>query len=351
MTAALLPILALSALPSLTRAWNVVWHERRLNVDFLDSIAVTVSIARAQFFTAAFMTWMISLGDWIRDKTAARSRRALNEMLRFQATMASVVRNEHVVQVPSDTVATGETVVVYPGEVIPVDGVVTDGWAAVDQKTVTGESVPVEKVLADEVFASTVLRDGKLRIRASRVGSQTTAAQIVQLIESAPLGETRLQNYAEKFGDRLVAPMLLFSTSLYAATANLDRLLSMVIIDYGTGIRVAAPTAVMAAMTHAARHGILIKGGRHMERLASVDTVVFDKAGTLTRGSPEIRAVISCDKRHFPARKILALAAAAEARLKHPVSQALVAKAEAEGVEIPERLTSDFKSDLVWKRV
>ena len=105
------------------------------------------------------------------------------------------------------------------------------------------------------MFASTVLRDGKLRIRASRVGSNTTAAQIVHLIESAPVGGTRLQNYAEKFGDRLVAPMLLFSSGLYATTGNLDRLLSMVIIDFGTGIRVAAPTAVLASMTNtAARH-------------------------------------------------------------------------------------------------
>lgn len=345
-TPVMLPVLVACALPSLTRAWNVLYKERRLNVDFLDSLAIFVSVGRGQFFTAAFMIWMICLGDWIRDKTAARSRKALSEMLRFQATTAWLVRDDQIVRVPSDAVIPGETVVVYPGEIIPVDGVITSGYAAIDQKTVTGESLPIEKTVGNEVFASTVLHNGKLRVCASRVGSQTTAAQIVQLIESAPLGETRMQNYAEKLGDRLVAPMLLLSTGLYAATRNLDRLLSMVIIDYGTGIRVAAPTSVLAGMTHAARHGILIKGGRHMEKLAVLDTVVFDKTGTLTHGTPEIRDIISCDKRHFPAREILTLAAAAEARLKHPVSQALVAKAEAERISVPERLDSHFEIGL-----
>jgi heavy metal translocating P-type ATPase len=338
--------LAIAALPSLTRAWAVLRRERRLNVDFLDILAILVSVGRAEFFTAAFMTWMINLGDWIRDKTANRSKRALAEMLQFQATNAWVLRRGSIVRVASNRVNPGDTVLVYPGEIVPVDGSVKSGRATVDQKTVTGESLPMAKATGDEVFASTVLHEGKLRICASRVGANTTAAQIVRLIESAPIGETRMQNYAEKFGDRLVAPMLLFSGALYGITGNTDRLLSMMIVDFGTGIRVAAPTSVLAGMTHAARHGILIKGGRNMEKLASVDTVVFDKTGTLTYGTPAIRDVISCDKRRFPPRKILALAAAAEARLKHPVSQALVAKAHAAGISIPERAGGKFEIGL-----
>ncbi|MBV9081768.1 MAG: heavy metal translocating P-type ATPase, partial [Acidobacteriaceae bacterium] len=247
---------------------------------------------------------------------------------------------------PSSAIQAGDSVIVYPGEIIPVDGVIVRGRATVDQKTITGESLPLERGPGDDVFASTVIREGKLTLCASRVGGETTAAQIVQLIESAPVGETRIQNYAEQFGDRLVAPMLAVSTGLFAATANVDRLLSMLIIDFGTGIRVAAPTAVLAAIAHAAHEGILIKGGRHLERLSELDTIVFDKTGTLTHGTPEIRGVISCDERRFPARKILALAAAAEMRLKHPVSQALVAKAEAEGIEIPERVGGEFEIGL-----
>jgi Cu2+-exporting ATPase len=163
------------------------------------------------------------------------------------------------------------------------------------------------------------------------------------MIENAPVGETRIQNHAERLGDRLVAPALLLSGGLYAATGDLNRLLSMIIVDYGTGIRVAAPTAVLAAMTHAARQGILIKSGRHMERLASLDTIVFDKTGTLTHGKPEIREVVSYDKRKFSPRNILSLAAAAEARLKHPVSEAIVSRAQREGIAIPDRYGSRFE--------
>jgi len=160
------------------------------------------------------------------------------------------------------------------------------------------------------------------------------------------VGETRVQNYAEQFGDRLVTPMLSVSAGLFAASGNVDRLLSMLIIDFGTGIRVAAPTAALSAIAHAASEGILIKGGRQLENLARVDTIVFDKTGTLTHGSPEIRDILSCDERTFPARKILELAAAAETRLKHPVSEALVRKAVAEGIEIPERHDCEFKIGL-----
>jgi cation transport ATPase len=267
---AAVPVVCASAFPSLRRAWFVLRRERRLNVDFLDSVAMLVSVGRGQFFTAAFIAWMIQLGDWIRDKTAARSRRVMRELLEFQSTSSWVIREGKVVRIASSAIRQGETVIVYPGETIPADGLVVSGRATVDQKSITGESLPLERGAGDEVFASAVLRDGKLSIEASRVGSETTAAQIVQLIQAAPIGETRVQNYAERFGDRLVAPELALSAGLFAATGNVDRLLSMLIIDFGTGMRVAAPTAVLAAITHAARQGILIKSGRHMERLAEM---------------------------------------------------------------------------------
>jgi Cu2+-exporting ATPase len=344
--AATAPIICLTALPSVRRAYKVLRHERRLNVDFLDSVAVLVSLARGQFFTAAFITWMISLGDWIRDKTATRSKRVISRLLEYETATAWLIREGKVVRVAAAEIAPGETVIVYPGEIIPVDGEVISGRATIDQKTITGESVPVERSAGEEVFASTVLRDGKLSVRATRVGASTTAAQIVSLVDAAPVGETRVQNYAEQSGDRLVAPMLGISTGLYALSGDLDRLLSMLIIDFGTGIRVAAPTAVLSSIAHAASEGILIKGGRQLENLARADTIVFDKTGTLTHGSPEIREIVSCEERVFPARKILALAAAAEARLKHPVSEALVRKAVEEGVDIPERFDSEFQIGL-----
>jgi len=166
------------------------------------------------------------------------------------------------------------------------------------------------------------------------------------LVEGAPVGETRIQNYSEKFADRLVAPALGLSAGLYALSADAERLASMLIVDYGTGIRVAAPTSVLASIIHAARQGVLFKSGSHMEKLASVNTIVFDKTGTLTRGSPRIVGVLSYDERNFPPKKLTALAAAAELRLRHPVAQAFVAKAREDGLRIPHRDGSKFQVGL-----
>jgi heavy metal translocating P-type ATPase len=192
----------------------------------------------------------------------------------------------------------------------------------------------VMRAKGEAVFAATVIRDGQLTVRAIRVGSLTTAGQIARLVESAPIGDTRMQNHAEKLADRLVLPTLALASGTAAISGDFNRFLSLVIVDYGTGIRVAAPTAVLASMTHAARAGIIIKSGAHMERLSQVDTVIFDKTGTLTHGSPVVLDIISYE-RTITAPHLLGLAAAAETRLTHPVAEALRVKANELGANIP----------------
>jgi len=337
-----LPLIGYNALPILKRALNVLRYEHRLNVDFLDSLAITISTFQGNLFTSAFMTWLIGLGDFIRDKTAGKSKRAITDLLDYQGRKAWVLRGKKKVELPVGEIVVGDTVVVYAGGLIPVDGIVIHGNASVDQKTITGESLPVERRVGDKVYAATVVKDGKVYLRAERVGAETTAAQIVRLVEEAPIGETRIQNYAEKFADRLVAPMLATAGGFYAMSRDVNRFVSMVVVDYGTGIRVAAPTSVLAAMTHAARQGILIKGGSQLEKLNKVDTIVFDKTGTLTAGEPRVLNINSYDERRFSPRKVLALAAAAEARMTHPVAQAVLAKARETHVQIPERAESRY---------
>src|SRR5262249_31948415 len=165
---------------------------------------------------------------------------------------------------------------------------VEHGKAMVDQATLTGESLPVEKGEGDEVFASTVVREGKLYIRAERIGDATEAAQIVRLVEEAPARETKIQNYAIKWANDLVPYSFLGAGIASGVGGGLQAAAAVLIVDYGTGIRIAAPTVVLSAMTKAIRHGILIKGGRHLETLAEVDAIVFDKTGTLTAGQPDV---------------------------------------------------------------
>jgi heavy metal translocating P-type ATPase len=331
-----IPLMVWNSVPILRRAWRVLSQERRLNVDFLDVIAITVSIIEANMLTAAIVIWLIRLGDWIRDLTAARSRRAFDQLLEFQRKMAWLVRDGAVIAVPAQSLVTGDIVAVHSGELIPVDGEVLSGHASVDQKTITGESLPVFKVEGDAVYAATALREGYLTIRAARVGAETTAAQIVHLVESAPIGETRMQNHAERFADRLVVPTLALATGMGAVFADINRFTSIVIVDYGTGIRVAAPTSVLASMTHAARQGILIKSGAHLEKLAAADTIVFDKTGTLTSGVPHIHDLICYNERRLNSRKLLGLAASAESRLQHPVAEAIRARTLLDEIEIPD---------------
>jgi heavy metal translocating P-type ATPase len=334
LTAINLPLMLWNAYPIALRAWRIWQRESRLNVDFLDTLAVTASLMQGNPMAGAIVTWLIKLGDWIRDLTAAGSRRAIRELLEFQIKVAYVVRNGAVISIPAAELAVGDEVVVYPGAMVPVDGDVIDGSALIDQKTITGEGLPVMRGRGEPVFAATVLREGQLTVRATRVGADTTAGQIVRLVESAPIGDTRMQNHAERLADRLVVPELVLATGTAVLSADFDRFLSLVIVDYGTGIRVAAPTAVLSSMTHAARTGIIIKSGRHLERLAEVDTVVFDKTGTLTRGTPAVLDVLTYQD-HITSNHLLGLAAAAETKLQHPVAEALRTKAKELQVNVP----------------
>lgn len=340
-----MPLMLWNGLPIARRAWRVLRNESRLNVDFLDTLAIIASVAQGNPVAGSIVTWLIKLGDWIRDLTAAGSRRAIGELLEFQNKGAWVKRDGQIVSIPANELVLDDLVVIHPGEMIPVDGEIVEGTAAIDQKTITGESLPVSRGHGDDVFAATVIREGQITVRASRLGTSTTAGQIARLVEGAPMGDTRMQNHAELLADRLVLPTLGLATGTAALTADFNRFLSLVIVDYGTGIRVAAPTSVLSSMTHAARTGIIIKSGAHMERLAKVDTIVFDKTGTLTQGVPAVLDVQPYVD-HITPNHLLGLAAAAETRLHHPVAEALRTRARELTVNIPECEETHYRVGL-----
>ncbi len=328
------PLMLYCGLPIFRRAWNVWQQEGRPNVDFLDSLAIGASLVQGNTIAGSAITWLIRLGDWIRDLTADGSRRAASELLEFQARAAWVLQDGTVRSVPAAELAIDDCVVVYPGEMIPVDGEIIDGEALLDQKTITGEALPVLRGIGETVFAATIVSQGQLTIRAQRLGIQTTAGQIARLTDMAPLGDTRIQNHAEKLADRLVLPTIGLAAGAAAVTSDFSRFLSLVIVDYGTGIRVAAPTTVLASMTQAARLGIVIKSGSHLERLAEVDTIVFDKTGTLSHGVPSVVDTLSYSP-HIPADHLLVLAAATETNFRHPVAEALRVKMGELEVQLP----------------
>ncbi len=341
----LVPLLLLaSAMPMLKRAHHSISEDGKLNVDVLDASATTLLVMQGTFPMAIFMVWLINVADWIRDLTMMQSKKAIEEILGYQNIEAWVVRDGQKVRVSVAEVQIGETVVVYPGERIAVDGTVLSGKALVDQASLTGESLPVEKEEGALVYAATVVREGKIYICAERIGNATEAAQILRLVEAAPARETKIQNYAVKWANDLVPYSFVGSAIGAVMGGGLQGAAAVLVVDYGTGIRIAAPTTVLSAMTKAIRNGILIKGGRHLESLAEVDAVVFDKTGTLTTGHPDILDVVPVNG--STADEVLALAAAAELRMTHPVADAIVRAAEARQLSIPDRTASDYSLGL-----
>ena len=334
-------LLAASSWSIFRKARQTLFEEHRLTVDTLDATAITLLAVTGVVWQAALLNILLSGAEWIRSSTQERTRKALSDVLDYMSDLAWVERDGQIISIPAKDVAIGETIFVFPGERIPVDGVVIGGKALVDQHALTGESMPVEKTIHDTVFAATVVGEGELQVRATRVGDDTQVAQIVHLVQNAPVFDTRAQDYAERWANRLV-PYSFLGAGIMAVMGNFTQAITLLVIDYAAGFRVSAPTAIMSTITKAARHGILIRGGRHVEQLAEVDALVFDKTGTLTIGCPDVVGAVSLSP-DYDLDQIMALAAAAESYLTHPVAEAIVKAASDRGLVIPQRADFDYQ--------
>jgi heavy metal translocating P-type ATPase len=313
---------ALTAFPSAKRALRAA-RERRLSVDVLDLAAIGISLGTGQPQTAAFITWLLGIGDLVLERTADRARHAISKLMKLDATDAWRIRvgTEQVERVAPHKLSLRDRIVVETGGRVAADGIVLSGAALVDEKALTGESIPQERHKGDRVLAATVVLEGQIIVEVERAGRDTTAAKIVRILEGAGAKPMTLQRETEKIADRLVVPTFAVAGGAAAIASELDRMTSVLITDFGTGIRIVVPTSALTAMTLAARAGVLVKGAQYLERLAKADIVVFDKTGTLTGGEPEVFEVVAVGRK--PAREAMALAAAAEARQRHPVAEAI----------------------------
>jgi Cu2+-exporting ATPase len=326
---------ALTAIPPFKRAVKSL-GEGRLNVDVMDATAIAVCVIRAEPITASVITALLAIGDLILDRTHDRARTAISRLMQLDDGEAFVVDDEGGLprRIHPREIRVGMRIVIYPGARVPADGVVVDGSIAVDEKAVTGESVPRDRLPGDRVMAASVALHGQATVEVERAGSDTVAARIVQILEGAGVKPMTLQRNAERYADRLVPPTFITAGLAYAASGVVDRLTAVLITDFGTGVRVAVPTAALAAMVQAARAGVLVKGAQYLERLAEVDTIVFDKTGTLTLGVPEVTEIVRIGGR-WSVADVAALAAAAEGNQSHPIADAL--RRHAVAIEAPRR--------------
>ncbi len=332
----------LALLPTLTqplRRWltyaliaPTVWEGARtlsrkgLKIEVLDSLAVSLAAARGEYLTAIATQGLLALGAYLEQRTARHADDLLRHLLKPMPAQAWVERDDALVQIPCSELQVGDRIEVGPGEMIPIDGKVIGGNAAVNQASVTGENLAVRKEAGDKVLSGTVLEGGRLRIRATRVGAETTTARIARFIENALQQQSQTQSLAEQLADQRVYLTLGTGALVYAATRDLDRLASVFLVDYACALKLGTPVAIKSAMYQGAKHGILFRGSSALDSLAQADTFVFDKTGTLTSGLLEVTDVLSLDADWDDVR-LLALVASIEEHATHPVADAVVKKA------------------------
>jgi Cu+-exporting ATPase len=299
--------------------------------------------AQLYYETAVIIIALVLLGRWLEARARLRTGEAIKALMGLQARTARVLRDGVERDVPVEHVRVGDRVRVRPGEQVPVDGVVEDGRSALDESMLTGESLPVEKGPGDEVIGATLNRTGSFVFRATKVGRDTTLAQIVRLVEEAQGSKAPLQRLADTVSGYFVPVVLALAALTFAGwlafgpeprlTLALQAAIAVLIIACPCALGLATPTAIMVGTGKAAEHGVLIRGGEALEQARRIDAIVLDKTGTLTRGRPAVVRVVPADG--VPEAELLRLAAAAEVGSEHPLGEAVVARARELGLDPP----------------
>ncbi len=311
-----------------------------LNVDVLVIAASFGAVLLGDYIEAATVIFIMVLGEFLESFTASRTRKAISGLMELTPEYAVVKRDGHEVRLPASKVVKGDIVVVKPGERIPVDGVLVLGGSSVDQSTVTGESVPVEKDVEDEVYSGTVNGTGYFEAKATKVGDDTTIAHIRRLVEKAEGEKAPIQRTIDRYASYFIPAIFAAAALVYLVTGSPERAITVLVVACPCALVLGTPTAVVAGLGNAARHGVLVKGGGYLEMVAKLDAIVMDKTGTLTKGSLEVTGVNSFDGHSED--EILKLAAIAEKRSEHPLGRAVLKKAAELELEVPD--PDDFEA-------
>jgi Cu+-exporting ATPase len=311
--------------------------ERRMTMELSMTIALVAALSIGQAFTALVITAFVLAAEILEHLTVSRGREAIGDLLRYLPRTALVRRDGVIREVSADELRLGDAVLVNPGALVPVDGEVLAGQSFVDEARITGESMPAEKVAGSVAYAGTVNQRGALEIRAERLGRDTSFGRIIDAVESAERSRAPIERLADRLSGYLVYFALAAALLTYVLTRNIVATISVIIVAGACGIAAGTPLAVLGAVGRAARAGAIVKGGRYLEALAAVDTVVFDKTGTVTFGTPEIQSLNPASG--VTIERLLGIAAIAERRSEHPLGTAIVTYAEARGNLVPEPQT------------
>lgn len=320
--------------------WRVIYNPgiSKISSALLITIAMIAAIAIGDLFAAGEVAWIMAIGAILEEKTTERAKKGLKKLISLAPTQGRRILNGKEEMIPAEKIVEGDILRILPGETIPVDGIILSGETSVDQSIMTGESLPVDKSAGENVFCGTINRFGSIDIHATKVGEDSSLQNLIRMVREAEDKKAPMARIADIAASWLVPVALLIAVITGVITQDIVRAVTVLVVFCPCALVLATPTAIMAAIGQATKHGVIIKSGEALEKMGKVNTIAFDKTGTLTYGRLEVSDVISFDK-NIDEDELLSLVASAEAKSEHPLGKAIVACAKTRNVPI---LASDI---------
>ena len=335
----------ISGLPLLYLAvWRIIHNPgiSKISSALLISIAMFAAIAIGDLFAAGEVAFIMALGALLEDATTNRAKKGLKKLLTLAPTQGRRIRNGQEELIPAEQIQKGDLLRILPGETIPVDGTIVSGETSVDQSIMTGESLPVDKTTGEDVFCGTINRFGSIDITATKVGEDSSLQKLIRMVQDAENKQAPMQRIADRAASWLVPVALLIAILAYVFSGNIVTAVTVLVVFCPCALVLATPTAIMAAIGQATKHGVIIKSGEALEKMGKVDTIAFDKTGTLTYGRLEVSDVRPTSDA-LTGEDLLTLAASAEGKSEHPLGKAIVAHAKAQSLSLLD--SQDFQMD------
>ena len=314
--------IAICGVPIIWEAFHAVITKRDIKADFLVSLALLASIYIGEIFAAAEIAFIMQLGAFLEKVTVSRAQSDIKKLISLTPQTARRLFNGEEHYIPAEQVHVNDIIKVLPGETVPVDGIIIQGQTAINQAAITGEALPVDKAVGDSVFSGTINQLGAFTLRASKSGANSSMQRMVQLVKNADANKAKIVGLADKWATWIVIMALITAFATWIFTGESIRAVTVLVVFCPCALVLATPTAIMAAIGNATRHGFLVRQGDALERLASITQCVFDKTGTLTFGRLQVVAVKSWQE-NYSSDRLFALAAAAEAQSEHPLGKAI----------------------------
>lgn len=333
--------IVISGIPLLYLAiWRIIHNPgiSKISSALLICIAMFAAIAIGDLFAAGEVVFIMAIGALLEEATTNRAKKGLKKLISLAPTMGRRLKDGKEEMIPAEEIRQGDILRILPGETIPVDGTIINGETSVDQSIMTGESLPVDKGVGEEVFCGTINRFGSIDISATKVGENSSLQKLIRMVQDAENKQAPMQRIADRVASWLVPVALLIAILAYVFTGNIVTAVTVLVVFCPCALVLATPTAIMAAIGQATKHGVIIKSGEALEKMGKVDTIAFDKTGTLTYGRLDVSDMVSFDET-ISEIELLSLAASAESKSEHPLGKAIVAYAKAKEVPLVESTT------------